>query len=109
MRRTCLGLAMVIAGWLLIGGATPAVATGAVSDCPVDTPRWEVSWVSDEAETVQGCGGEAEVAAVAGTDRGELPLTTGPAWVVSAVAGGLVGLGAGLFLVARRRRTIFTI
>lgn len=124
MRRTVTCLVVVA----MIGAAiSGSAAAAAEAECQVEQPRWEVDWTSEGTVTAQRCGGTAEIAPAAAVDTGgeahqpdrtedgepvpaasELPLTTGPALAVGGIAAALVALGAGLLLVARRRRTLFT-
>ena len=89
MTRTLLRLLLTVGGGLVLtfGGVASAAAEteqAATAECP--SPKWQVTWTSEDADTLRECGGEA-VAALAAIM--------------------LVGLGAGLYLVSRRQRHVF--
>lgn len=118
MRSTVRWLALITAVGLMLGGG-PAGAANSSAQCQFENPRWEVSWTSSEVDTLQWCGGDPVASpAVASSgsgstdaapERDELPVTTGPAMLIAGLAAALIGLGAGLYLVAHRRRTAFTV
>jgi LPXTG-motif cell wall-anchored protein len=118
MTRTLLRLLLTTGGGLVLafGGVASAAAEtegAATAECP--SPKWQVTWTSEDADTLRECGGETVAAhsdttgsqdEAAATSR-ELPKTNGPAAVAALAAIMLVGLGAGLYLVSRRQRHVF--
>jgi hypothetical protein len=117
MTRTLLRLMLAAAAALVLGvGGAAAASTEVTTTAECPAPKWHVTWTSEEAETLQECGGEAiasqsDTTGSGAASRGdrELPLTSGPAILSAVFALGLVGLGAGLYLITRGQRRVFTV
>jgi hypothetical protein len=116
MTRTLLRLLLTTAAGfaLAVGGMTAAVATTAAATSDCTSPKWHVTWTTEDADTMQECGGET-IASHSGStgangaagSQDELPLTGGSVLIGAVFALALVGMGAGLFLITRQYRRVF--
>lgn len=113
MTRNLLRLLLIAAAGfaLAVGGIAAASASVAVATSDCSSPKWHVTWTTEDADTMQECGGETIASHSdssgsndAFSDQKELPVTGGSVLRGAVFALALVGLGAGLFLVARHRR-----
>jgi hypothetical protein len=116
MTRTLLRLLLTAAAGfaLAVGGMTAAGASTALATSDCLSPKWHVTWTTEDAETVQECGGETIASQSdssgsneASADQKELPVTGGSVLIGAVFALALVGLGAGLYLITRHHRRVF--